>query len=351
MSEGTRNMKEIYGKIEAVCISEKKGTVKKDIGKCRIIEDFGLENDAHGGSERQVSLLSYESVEAFRQKTGGKVELPPGVFGENLLVSGIDPVKLPVGTVLKVGDCILEITQIGKKCHTGCEISRIAGECIMPRNGVFARVISGGVVSTGDRIEVTGDAVGIGDKTEACGNTHIKNTEEHATPDEGAQRAEKTRFTAAVITVSDRSYNGEREDKSGPVLMEEIARNGYETLRFELLPDDEDRIADTLVELCDELSPDVIFTTGGTGFSERDRTPEATMRIAQRNAPGIAEYIRSESMKITPRAMLSRAVSVIRGKTLIINLPGSPKAVREALSFILPSLEHGILILRGEVDG
>ena len=307
-----------YGKIEAVCISEKKGTVKKDIGRCRIIEDYGLENDAHGGSERQVSLLSYESVEAFRQKTGGSVDLPPGVFGENLLISGIDPVKLPVGTVLKVGDCILEITQIGKKCHTGCEISRIAGECIMPRNGVFARVISGGVVSTGDRIEVT-----------AC----------------------PKRFTAAVITVSDRSYNGEREDKSGPALIEEIARNGYETLRFELLPDDEDRIADTLAELCDELGPDVIFTTGGTGFSERDRTPEATMRIAERNAPGIAEYIRSESMKITPRAMLSRAVSVIRGKTLIINLPGSPKAVREALSFILPSLEHGILILRGEADG
>lgn len=318
MSEGTRNMTEIYGKIEAVCISEKKGTVKKDIGRCRIIEDFGLENDAHGGSERQVSLLSYESVEAFRQKTGGSVDLPPGVFGENLLISGIDPVKLPVGTVLKVGDCILEITQIGKKCHTGCEISRIAGECIMPRNGVFARVICGGVVSTGDRIEVT-----------AC----------------------PKRFTAAVITVSDRSYNGEREDKSGPALIEEIVRNGYETLRFELLPDDEDRIADTLAELCDELGPDVIFTTGGTGFSERDRTPEATMRIAERNAPGIAEYIRSESMKITPRAMLSRAVSVIRGRTLIINLPGSPKAVREALSFILPSLEHGILILRGEADG
>ncbi len=156
---------------------------------------------------------------------------------------------------------------------------------------------------------------------------------------------------AAVITVSDRSFRGEREDKSGPVLSAILSENGYEVIQELLLPDEEDRIAETLVRLCDEESPDVIFTTGGTGFSQRDRTPEATLRAAERNAPGIAEALRAESAKYTPNAMLSRGASVIRNKTIIINLPGSPKAVREGLEFLLPGLLHGILILRGEADG
>ncbi|MBQ1527700.1 MAG: MogA/MoaB family molybdenum cofactor biosynthesis protein [Lachnospiraceae bacterium] len=168
--------------------------------------------------------------------------------------------------------------------------------------------------------------------------------------DKGVQEQEHG-LKAAVITVSDRSFRGEREDKSGPVLSAILSENGYEITEELLLPDEEDRIAEELVRLCDEKGPDVIFTTGGTGFSNRDRTPEATLRVAERNAPGIAEALRAESAKYTPNAMLSRGASVIRGKTIIINLPGSPKAVREGLEFLLPRLFHGIMILRGEADG
>lgn len=301
------------GKVIAVCISEKKGTVKTDVGSCRIIQDYGLENDAHAGSGRQVSLLSYEKFSEFKESNAGRVEIVPGVFGENLLVEGFDFKTLPIGTRFKCGDCILELMQIGKRCHTGCEISKIAGKCIMPVEGVFARVIEGGVVSDGDEF------------------TMISRP-----------------YRACILTASDRSFNGEREDLSGPCIAKIIGEAGYEVISTSLQPDDEDVLADTLIKMCDELKPDVIFTTGGTGLSPRDHMPEATKKVAHRDVPGIAEYMRLKSMEITPNAMLSRGVSVIRDNTLIINLPGSPKAVSECLSFILPSLQHGLGLLRGD---
>ena len=312
------------GRIIAVCISEKKGTVKKNIGSCKIIENYGLEGDAHAGSARQVSLLSYEQVEAFKERSGGKVELPPGIFGENLLVEGYDFKIFPVGTQFRIGNVLLEITQIGKECHTGCEIMQRTGECIMPHEGVFAKVLSGGTVSVGDEV---------------------------IQEDKVIQQQPVKSFRAAIITASDRSFRGEREDRSGPKMAEILRTNGYEVGSMLLLPDDEDGLADALIRITDEEGPDVIFTTGGTGFSPRDRMPEATLRVADRVAPGIAEAIRAYSMTITPKAMLSRAVSVIRKNTLIINLPGSPKAVEECLDFVLPVLDHGIGILRGEADG
>lgn len=158
------------------------------------------------------------------------------------------------------------------------------------------------------------------------------------------------RWKAAVVTLSDKGYAGEREDKSGPLICGILTESGYDVQETILLPDEKEEIKKCLCKLCDEKSVDIIFTTGGTGFSPRDCTPEATMEIAQRNAPGIAEAMRLASLKITPRAMLSRGVSVIRGKTLIINLPGSPKAVRENLEAVLPSLDHGLAILTGR-DG
>ncbi|MCR5673804.1 MAG: MOSC domain-containing protein [Lachnospiraceae bacterium] len=301
------------GKIMAVCISSKKGTRKEDIGSCRIVEDHGLEGDAHAGSARQVSLLSYEATEEFKKKKGAEDIITPGVFGENLLVSGYDLASLPIGTKFTAGEALLEITQIGKTCHTGCEISKITGECIMPRQGVFARVIKGGTVKNGDDF---------------------------------------TRIPSAVIlTSSDRSFAGEREDESGPLMAEILTNAGYDVLETVLIPDDEEKAYAELVRISDELKPDLLLTTGGTGFSPRDRMPEATLRAAERNAPGIAEAIRAYSLGITPRAMLSRAASVIRGKTVIINLPGSPKAVRECLDYILPVMEHGIGILNREADG
>lgn len=138
------------GEVVAVCISEKKGTSKRNIGKCTLIENWGLEKDAHAGNwHRQVSLLSYEAVEAFRAR-GAKVV--DGDFGENLLVKGYDFKTYPVGTRFRCGEVLLEITQIGKKCHSGCEIFQQVGDCIMPREGVFARVLQGGVIEVGDEL-------------------------------------------------------------------------------------------------------------------------------------------------------------------------------------------------------
>ena len=150
----------------------------------------------------------------------------------------------------------------------------------------------------------------------------------------------------AILTISDRSARGERADASGPVLQAAIESAGWKVARREILPDVFEQIRATLTAWCDEDRLDLILTTGGTGFSPRDVTPEATRATIQRDAPGLAEAMRAESLKITPHAMLSRAVCGIRAGTLIINLPGSPKAALENLRFIQPVLPHAIELLR-----
>ena len=145
---------------------------------------------------------------------------------------------------------------------------------------------------------------------------------------------------AAIITASDSGYRGEREDLSGPAIREILEREGYEVISMDILPDDQVMLAGKLQEIADSEKAELILTTGGTGFSERD--------VIERKVPGIPEAIRAYSMTITKRAMLSRATAGIRGKTLIINLPGSPKAVRESLEYIIDALGHGIEILTGE---
>jgi len=152
---------------------------------------------------------------------------------------------------------------------------------------------------------------------------------------------------AGVLTVSDRGSRGEREDRSGLLIGEILAeRLQAEVLRYRVVPDEEDVIAATLATWADDDDLDLILTTGGTGFAPRDVTPEATEKVIQRRAPGLAEAIRAENRSVTPHAMLSRAVAGIRGSTLIVNLPGSPKAVQESLEVILPALPHGMEILR-----
>lgn len=153
---------------------------------------------------------------------------------------------------------------------------------------------------------------------------------------------------AAIITSSDSGYAGKREDLSGPVIREILEQNGYEVVHTILLPDDRKMLGDEMARIADEHVAELLLTTGGTGFSPRDCMPEATADIAERMVPGIPEAIRAYSMTITPRAMLSRASACIRKSTLIINLPGSPKAVRESLEYIMPSLRHGLEILTGE---
>lgn len=151
-----------------------------------------------------------------------------------------------------------------------------------------------------------------------------------------------------VITASDKGSRGEREDLSGPALKELVRDIQGEVVEYVILPDEQKILSETLCSWSDDLELDLILTTGGTGFSQRDITPEATLAVAERLVPGIAEVMRAQSLKVTPKSMLSRAVAVLRKRTLIINLPGSPKAVRECWAAIAPALPHGIQILKGE---
>lgn len=315
------------GSIRAICISEKRGTIKHEVDSVVLIPGHGIEGDAHAGSwHRQVSLLSGSRVDEFNKNGAGVVN---GDFGENLIIDGIDVKELPIGSTLIIhgvkgsdieNGCVkLKLTQRGKECHSHCQIYKRMGDCIMPREGVFAEVTEGGMIKKGDTIKVE-------------------------YPDMNRP------FRAAVITLSDKASRGEREDSAGPKAVEILSEHGYEIIETVLIPDDKDRLRNELIRLSDGREADLIVTSGGTGFSLRDITPEITLEVADRNAPGIAEYMRLKSFEITDRAMLSRAASVIRGQTIIVNLPGSPKAVEECLGFILDPLEHGIRILRGSVS-
>lgn len=302
------------GIIKALCISEKRGTQKKYIESANLITDWGIDGDAHCGKwHRQVSLLSNEKIEEFK-KRGAVIEY--GAFGENIVVDGFDFRKYPIGTRFQSKDVILEITQIGKECHYHCQIYETMGDCIMPREGVFTKVIRGGNLHIGDEMVLMKD-----DK--------------------------KKLFKVAVVTLSDKCSRGEREDKSGMVLCSIVEDMGYEVVEKTIFPDEQKLIEKELVRLSDEIKVDLILTTGGTGLSVRDVTPEATLAVSTKNVPGISEAMREYSMNITHMAMLSRGVSVIRNNTLIINLPGSPKAVDECMACIRFELDHGLRILKG----
>ena len=304
------------GKVIDVCTSDRKGLHKHDVHTAHFSAEWGIDGDAHAGSwHRQVSLLSADKIEAFNKRGANVI---PGAFGENLVVEGFDFRALPVGTLLRCGDVLLEMTQIGKECHSHCEIYKKMGECIMPREGVFARVIEPGSISVGDEMS-------------------IEKREGHFP------------WQAAVITLSDKAAAGERKDESGPAIAKRLREASYEVVEEIVIHDDERVLKQQLIRLCDQRQLDLILTTGGTGCSARDITPEATLAIADKNVPGIAEAMRAESLKITRHAMISRAASVIRGKTLIINLPGSPRACMENMDVFMDTIPHAMGLLRNEV--
>lgn len=305
------------GKVIAVCTSERKGLQKSDVKSAYFTTEWGIDGDAHAGKwHRQISLLSADKIAAFNEKGANVI---PGAFGENLVVEGFDFRSLPVGTLLRCGDVLLEMTQIGKQCHSHCEIYKKMGDCIMPREGVFARVIEPGTITVGDEMV-------------------IEKREGHFP------------WQAAVITLSDKGSAGQRKDESGPAIAKRLADSGYDVVEELLIPDDERVLKQELMRLCDQRQLDLILTTGGTGCSPRDTTPEATLAVADRNVPGIAEAMRAASLKITPHAMISRAASVIRGKTLIINLPGSPRACMENMDVFMDTIPHAMGLLRNEVQ-
>lgn len=297
------------GRVVAVCKSEQKGVKKQSMGRGQLIAGSGLSGDAHAGDwHRQISLLAMESIEKMRQ-LGANVN--PGDFAENLTTQGLDLIHFPIGTKLRIGEALVEVTQIGKKCHQHCEIYKQVGKCVMPTEGIFARVLKGGLVKEADEIETwNGLAVGI-------------------------------------ITASDKGSRGEREDQSAAEIKKLIQKINGEVIDYRILPDDKEVLAQAMKEMVDKRGISLIVTTGGTGFSPRDVTPEATKEVIEREVPGLPEAMRWESGKVNPRAMLSRAVAGIRGKCLIVNLPGSPRGVRECLNVILPVLPHAMEILSG----
>ena len=252
------------GKIIAVCVSKKKGERKVNVGRGMLVKDLGLKGDGHAGfAHRQVSLLAMESIRKMQDKG---LDVHPGDFAENLTTEGINLITLPVGSRLQAGTGgILRVTQIGKECHSHCAIYEQAGDCVMPREGIFAEVLKGGEVKTGDVIR------------------------------------EKPSYKFGVIIASDKGFAEEREDKSGPVISELLLPWG-EVNEHAVVPDERDEIKTALKKMTD-AGINVIFTSGGTGLSPRDNTPEATLEVIDRQVPGIAETIRRESARITPHAM------------------------------------------------
>ncbi len=303
------------GKIEYVCVSDKKGTSKQAVDSAELVVDSGIKDDAHAGfGHRQISLLDIKDIQGM-EKDG--LNYTPGIFGENLVVSGLDLSDLGIGTELKIGHACLKITQVGKLCHERCKIFYRVGDCIMPRLGRFAEVLEGSTIKAGDDIEVI---------------SHKDNTV----------------VQAAVFTISDRCSRGEATDTAGPAVIDILkSKLGANIVEQDIIPDDEKLIESKLMASVSRRL-DLAVTVGGTGFGPRDVTPEATKKVIEREAPGLAEAMRLASSKITPHAWLQRGECGIREKTLVINLPGSKKASSENLEAIIDVLPHAIELIRGE---
>lgn len=304
------------GKLLHVCISAKKGIAKHEVPSISVLVEHGVEGDAHAGDwHRQVSLLAHADIEFMRAKG---LKLKPGAFGENLVIDGLNCDELGVGSQLRIGPVLLELTQIGKVCHTHCAIYYSTGDCIMPRTGLFARVLEGGVLQPEMPVEVV-------------------------------LRVARSTIQAAVVTISDRCAEGVMRDTAGPAVAALLGKELNARIAWtRVVPDDVDKIAVELKDLCDRRV-DLVITAGGTGISSRDVTPEATRTVIDRELPGLCEAMRAASALQTPNALLSRAIAGVRRETLILNLPGSLKAAIENLRVVLPVLPHAVKMLRGEV--
>jgi molybdopterin adenylyltransferase len=296
-------------KIRSLNISEKKGTVKTPVDEAEI-RLTGLEGDAHAGPwHRQVSLLGTESLQKAKEQNNRTYFY--GDFGENITTEGFELYKAKILDRFQSGNVILEVTQIGKKCHKGCEIMKISGNCIMPEEGIFCRVIQSGKLRINDVLSYKPRTIKI-----------------------------------SVITLSDRAFKGIYKDKSGPhaskMLRDYFDANGRPVLIENLLlPDEKNMLEDALKKAAGERT-DIIVTTGGTGIGSRDITPDVVSKLLDRQIPGIMELIRYKYGSVKPNALLSRSIAGVMGNSLVYAIPGSTNGVNEYLSEIIKTLEHSL---------
>ena len=299
------------GIVYSVNIGEKKGEIKKPVDKIELIEDFGVKGDCHAqkGINKQVSLLSWERMNEEFFCLKDKVDIKPGIFAENITTERIDLRKLKIGDKLKINEVVIEISEVGKKCHLYCEIYKKVGKCIMPKEGIFGRVLKGGIIKKGDIIEII------------------------------------PKIDVAILTISDGCYKGERIDESGKYLKEKVEEKGWNVIKYEIVPDEKEMIEKKLIEFCNFCN--LILTTGGTGVGPRDITPEATQNVIEKNIPGIPEILRIKTYEKSKFSVLSRGIAGIKGESLIINLPGSLKGVIDCFEILSDLILHSIEMIRG----
>lgn len=301
--------------VVSVNISVAKGTTKESVPEV-VVDANGILNDAHAGPwHRQISLLSSEDIGRFGEKYDQGFSY--GDFAENITTAGLDLKELSVLDHLILGDVELEVTQIGKKCHGGgCAIFHAVGKCVMPKEGIFCRVIKGGTLNTGTGIQ-------------------------HQPRD----------LKIRTITLSDRAAAGVYEDRSGP-RVQELINEHFTGTRWHLkldgviIPDDEERLLAELDRAAEE-GIDFLITTGGTGIGPRDITPDVVAARLDREIPGIMEVIRCKYGTEKPVAQLSRGVAGLMGQTFVYTLPGSVRAVNEYMDEISKTMEHLLLMLYG----
>jgi molybdopterin adenylyltransferase len=303
-------------KILSTNISEKKGTVKIPADEI-ILNEFGVVNDAHSGAwHRQVSMLGIESVRRFEQQSKRQIRF--GEFAENITTEGMELYETFPLDRFTFGDVELEVTQIGKACHGhGCAIYTEVGACVMPKEGIFCRVLHPGTLQAGDE------------------GVYVPKV-----------------FRSLVITLSDRASSGEYEDRSGPSIEKSLSRY-FETIKRQaetervLMPDDGEKLTEVLRSSHEKF--DFIFTTGGTGIGQRDITPEVVKPMLDKEIPGIMEMIRVKYGAEKPNALLSRGVAGLLGNCFVFTLPGSVRAVEEYMQELTRNLVH-LVYMRYALD-
>ena len=299
--------------VVSVNTSVRKGTIKEPVPEI-VLDDRGVVGDAHAGDwHRQVSVLSRELVDEFRKQMDR--DIGNGEFAENITTQGLELRNLGIMDQLIINEAELEVTQIGKECHgDACAIFREVGKCVMPKEGIFCKVIKGGTIRPGDTIEHRHHPLKI-----------------------------------LIVTASDRASAGLYEDRSGPRVEASLAaffdnRRWHPEIRRQIVTDDASAITNVLEAFASE-NGGIAIVTGGTGIGPRDVTPEAVAGFCDKTIPGIMEAIRVKYGADKPNALLSRSVAGVKGTMLVYAIPGSVRAVREYMEEILKSLEHAIVML------